>query len=145
LIKGYLLDTNVLGELERNGGDPIVQAWLRPIMIGNLFTSAISIGELQFGIEKLPEGKRRSELNMWLDDIKERFTNRTLDFDQPSALIWGNIRAHLRRFGQEKPTIDLQIAATALRHGLPVVTRNTKHFEGLGLVVINPWSDEAFG
>ena len=143
MIKRYLLDTNVLGELERSGGDSIVQSWLRPIMIGNLFTSVISIGELQFGIEKLPVGKRRSDLNMWLDDIRERFANRTLDFEQSSALIWGNIRAHLRRVGQEKPTIDLQIAAIALHHGLPVVTRNTKHFEGLGLTLINPWSDEA--
>jgi predicted nucleic acid-binding protein len=70
------------------------------------------------------------------------YQDATLPFDIDSAQIWGRLKAELSLKGTSKPLIDLQIAATALRHGLPVVTRNTKHFEGLGLVVINPWSDE---
>lgn len=138
----YLLDTNVIGEIGRDDGDPVVLNWLEAINPSDIRVMALSWGELTFGVSKLEEGRRRRALNSWLNMMINLYQDATLPFDIDSAQIWGRLKAELRLKGTAKPLIDLQIAATALRHGLPVVTRNTKHFEGLGLVVINPWSDD---
>ena len=139
----HLLDTNVIGEIGRDDGDPIVLNWLETIHKADIRVAALSWGELSFGVMKLQEGKRRTYLASWLEGMISLHRTTTLPFDIDTAQIWGRLMAEQRAVGRERPAVDLQIAATALRHGLPVVTRNTKHFEGLGLVVINPWSHES--
>ena len=138
----YLLDTNVFGEIGRNDGDTVVLRWLETIHRNDIRVSAFSWGELSFGVNKLQDGRKRRALTHWLDMMIDLYRDATLPFDLNSSQIWGHLKAELLLKGTTKPLVDLQIAATALRHGLPVVTRNTKHFKDLGLVVINPWSDE---
>jgi predicted nucleic acid-binding protein len=139
----YLLDTNVFGEIGRDDGDAVVLKWLETINRNDIRVASLTWGELSFGVNKLQEGRKRRALVHWLDMMIDLYREATLSFDLESSQIWGRLKAELLLKGTTKPLVDLQIAAIALRHGLPVVTRNTKHFEGLGLVVINPWSDEA--
>jgi predicted nucleic acid-binding protein len=113
---------------------------LPQIKKSNIRVAAQSWGELYYGIYKMPLGKRRNYFENWLDELIAAYRDETCFFDTESAQIWGRLLAQQRALGSERPAIDLQIAATALRHGLPIVTRNTKHFEGLGLTLINPWA-----
>jgi len=140
LTEIFLLDTNILGECYRREGDPVIGRWLQSVSNATLVTTSISFGELHYGIEKMPVGARRRAFEHWISDLEISFTDRILVFDRDCAQRWGKLRADLRRLGQEKPTLDLQIAAIALHHGLPIVTRNAKDFDGLGLTVINPWT-----
>lgn len=137
-----LLDTNVIGEIGRDDGDPIVRKWLSSIDKTNIRVAALSWGELIYGVAKMAEGKRRTALSQWLDLMQSVHLETTLSFDGDVAKIWGHLLAEQSKKGQTRPLIDLQIAAIALHHGLAVVTRNTKHFEGLGLTLINPWTAE---
>ena len=142
-MRGLLLDTNVLSEMGSKRPDIAVMRWLSKVDPVDFYTSTIVIGEIIYGVTRIPDSPRKERLNLWLEHIEIKFDGRILSFDEESARIWGILKAQLESLGLARPLIDLQIAATALRHGLPVVTRNTKHFEGLGLVVINPWSHKS--
>lgn len=135
-----LFDTNVIGECGRTDGDPVIRDWVSDIDIDTIRVATISWGELTFGVSKLAEGRRRTVLTDWLGRMKTEFAPRTLPFDLESAVVWGEMRAQLRATGSERPGIDLQIAAIARRHGLAVATRNTRHFSGLGIDLIDPWA-----
>lgn len=134
-----LLDTNVFGEIGRDDGDPIVAEWLASINQSDIRVAALTWGELVYGVAKMAAGKRRASLSGWLELMMSIHIEATLPFDGNAAKIWGQLLAEQSKRGQSRPLIDLQIAAIALHHGLAVVTRNTKHFEGLGLTLINPW------
>ena len=137
----YLLDTNVVSETVHARPDEGVHAWLNALSLGDLFLSAISLGELQYGVERLPAGRRRGALATWLERrIGVDFDGRILPFDAVCALLWGGLMRKSERATGDRKDIDMQIAAIALRHDLVLVTRNTKDFGSLGIQLIDPWT-----
>ena len=106
-----------------------------------IFLSVLALGEIQKGIEKLAPGKRRNELQGWLDrDLRRRFANRLLEIDSEVALVWGRVQASMERAGTPLPTIDGLLCATALAHNLTIATRNASDFLPGGANVFNPWA-----
>jgi predicted nucleic acid-binding protein len=138
----YLLDTCVLSEARKPNADARVIDWLERIDESRLFLSAVTLGEIQKGISKLEESQRRRALQIWLEqDLSQRFTGRILPMDAETALEWGRLQGQAARAGRTLPVIDSLIAATAIRHGLILATRNTADFEGVPMKLLNPWLD----
>ncbi|GHV02002.1 ribonuclease VapC [Spirochaetia bacterium] len=134
----YLLDTNVLSELRKTNCSPKVRTFTDNILLTNLFISAMSIGEIIVGIEKLPEGKKRTELSLWLNaHVLPQFEHRIISMDSGVMQEWGRLFANSKR---TLPLKDSFIAACAMTHHLTLVTRNTRDFEDIGgLNLMNPW------
>jgi predicted nucleic acid-binding protein len=101
--------------------------------------STITIGELRRGIERLPEGARKTKLRHWLQALCDCMKGRVLAFSTSSAHVWGQLKAKWDAAGHVVPTLDSQIAAVAQRHGLTVITRNTRDFVKTGVKVLNPF------
>ena len=139
-MKGFLLDTNVPSELTRAKSDPKVEKWLEDADDEQLFFSVISLGEILKGVTILPESKRRTELQRWLDDtLRPWFEGRILPVSEPIAERWGILAGQSQLKGKTIKVADGFIAATALHHDLTIVTRNVKDFEQLGVTLFNPW------
>ncbi len=137
----YLLDTNVLSEVQRPRPDPHVLAWLDQVDEDRVFLSVASVGEIARGVAQLEDGRRKSALQLWLDiDLGARFGNRLLALDRETALIWGGLMAGARRAGRGLSVMDAWIAAAALRHELVLVTRNTRDFAGITPELHDPWT-----
>jgi predicted nucleic acid-binding protein len=141
MMSGFLIDTNVLSEYNRPGGpDAGVKRWLETTDRETQHVSVITLAEIQKGIELLDQGKRRAQLEQWLtQDLEAWFSGRVLPVDHQVATRWASLVAQGSRTGRPLPTVDSLIAATALAHGLTIVTRNAKDFEGIGAATINPW------
>ncbi len=136
----YLIDTCCISELFKEKPDPNVLKWFTEQDELSMYLSVITFGELNKGIEKLPDSKKKNELNRWVkDDLKRRFKNRILNINIKAANKWGEILATAEKNGRPLPAIDSLIAATARVHDLSVVTRNTQDMEGSGVDLINPW------
>ena len=131
---GYLLDTNVVSELMKARPSRRVAEWVGATPEELIYLSVMTIGEIRKGIELLAENEpRRLALQSWLDrDLRIRFAGRLLAFDEGVAERWGQLEALAKRQRLTLPTLDAQLAATALHHGL-----NT------GIPVFNPWSEPA--
>lgn len=144
-MKGaYLLDTCVVSELARPRPDAGVLAWLEAADEPALYLSVITLGELEKGIAKLPASARRRRIEEWVrEDLAARFEERLLDVDRAIAARWGAISGEAEARGAPLPVIDALIAATAIRHGLEVVTRNTADLERCGALCVNPWKAPA--
>lgn len=137
---GFLLDTNIPSELMRPRPEPKVKDWVAAQDIDALFLSVVSIGELESGFTTMADAERRARLEAWLErHLKLLFEGRVLPVTQPIAERWGKLDGMRQSIGRPLNTADGLIAATALEHGLTVVTRNVKDFSGLGLTVLNPW------
>jgi predicted nucleic acid-binding protein len=136
----YLLDTNVLSEIRKPNRNLKVNTFIENIIRDDVFISAISVGEIVFGIEKLPEGKKRTELSLWLyRQILGLFENCIIPLDTEVMQEWGRLCASSKR---TLPLKDSFIAACALTHRCTLVTRNTKDFKDIGgLNLMNPWED----
>ncbi|MEY4766916.1 MAG: hypothetical protein RI907_3589 [Pseudomonadota bacterium] len=138
-----LLDTNVLSELMRPQPAPAVVAWFaQPAVVSaDLSISAVTQAEILLGIALLPAGARKQALQQAAESMFESdFAQRILPLDSAAARIYAQVVAQRTRQGRPMSTEDAQIAATALRHGLPLVTRNTRDFDLIeGLQCINPW------
>jgi predicted nucleic acid-binding protein len=141
-MTGFLIDTNVLSEYNRPGGpDAGVKQWLEKTDRQTQHVSVITLAEIQKGIELLGPGKRRAQLEEWLErDLEAWFSGRVLPVDRRVAARWASLLAQATRTGRPLPAIDSLIAATALAHELTIVTRNTKDFEGIGAHTVNPWN-----
>lgn len=141
-MPGFLLDTNVVSELMKRRPDPRVVAWVESIAEDLLHLSVITIGEIRKGVDLLAdEDPRRAALVSWLDrDVRLRFAGRILVLDDAVAERWGQIEALARKRRLTVPTVDAQLAATALHHALTFATRNTEDVEATGVPVINPWT-----
>jgi predicted nucleic acid-binding protein len=136
----FLLDTCVISELVARQPDPDVVRWVDGIDEDRLYLSAITIGEIKKGIEKLSDSRRKSELADWLeDDLLIRFKDKILPIDTRVTLVWGELAANLEKQGRRMPAIDSLIAATALQGRLNLVTRNEGNFVYSGVAVTNPW------
>lgn len=135
----YLVDTNVLSELAKAKPDANVVAWLRAHE-PELYLSTITIGELRRGIERLPAGKRKTALHSWFGTLCKRMEGRILSFNISTAHVWGQWMAAWDKKGTAVPSLDSQLAATAHRHNLTLVTRNITDFQNTGVKLINPFS-----
>jgi predicted nucleic acid-binding protein len=139
-MSGFLLDTNIPSEIIRIRPDPQVNAWVRAQDDATLHLSAITIGELRKGLTILPESKRRSQLQDWLEnDLIPLFTGRILPVTQAIAERWGVLSGERQIVGRPLGMADGLIAATALEHDLVLVTRNGRDYEHLGVKILNPW------
>ena len=138
-MSGYLVDTDVLSEPQKPRPQEAVLAWLREHE-ADLYTSAIVIGEIAWGIERLASGKKRRDLVTWLHgSVIPRMEGRILRFDTRVALEWGALQAKLDTRGQRMPWRDSAIAATARRHTLAVATRNVKDYRYAAVDLVNPF------
>ena len=138
----FLLDTCILSECARRRPDKRLKSWLaKASETGEFYVSAITIGEIAEGIESLSDDdSRKGRLAKWFEDeILGTYANRILDFDRETALAWGRIKGETNRIGLVRPDLDAQIAATALVHGLTVVTRNVSDMAHTGVAVVNPF------
>lgn len=139
-MSGFLLDTNIPSELIRTRPDPHVENWVFTQDEQSLHLSVVSIGELRRGLVILPASKRRTELERWFEnDLLPRFLGRILALTHSIADRWGVLDGQCQLKGMPLNTADGMIAATAIEHGLTVVTRNVRDFAGLGIEVFNPW------
>jgi toxin FitB len=138
----YLLDTNVVSEWAKPRPDANVVEWLADEDEDLLCLSVITLAEIRFGLEQLPAGRRREYLSLWLqDELPARFEGRILTVDRLIADAWGTIMARTSEMGISLGVMDAFFAATAQAHDLTFVTRNTKHFEKVGIPLLNPWGD----
>lgn len=135
-----LLDTCVLSELRRPKGHPAVRQTLESLDAENVFVSVISIGEITKGVALLSESQKKFALENWLRMLERDYSDRLLPLDLETSRIWGEITAAAQKTGRVIQATDGLIAATALRHGLRVVTRNTADFEPTGVLLLNPWT-----
>ncbi len=139
----FLIDTNVISELMRASPAPSVLSWFSTQDPSTLYLSAVTEAELRSGIAILPAGQRRDGLKAALDaTIAEDFEGRILPFDTDAAKTYAEIASMRRAAGRPIADADCQIAAIAQATRMPVVTRNTRDFEGCGVDVINPWGGE---
>jgi predicted nucleic acid-binding protein len=139
-MNGFLLDTNIPSEMTRPRPQPSVSGWLDDADDDQLHFSVVSLGEILKGVTVLPESKRRSQLEQWLDEtLRPWFQGRILPVNEPIAERWGVLAGQCQLKGRPLKVVDGFIAATALEHDLTIVTRNVKDFAGLGVTVFNPW------
>jgi len=132
----YLVDANVLSEPTKPTPAPRVLKWLRAHE-PDIAVDPIILGELRFGILILPLGKKRTALEHWFNAGAGRLY--CLPWDADTGLKWAELLARLRRTGKAMPIKDSLIAATALVHGLAVVTRNRVDFESAGVSIVDPF------
>jgi predicted nucleic acid-binding protein len=138
----FLLDTNVLSEVQRPAPDMKVLGWLDAVDEDRVFISVASIAELRRGIALMDDGRRRTALAAWLaNDLPSRFAERMLPIDHAVAERWGDLMARSRRSGVALTVMDGFFAATALAHDLTLVTRNVRDFAEFGISLHNPWDD----
>lgn len=133
----FLIDTDVLSALAKRRRNPNVERWIGGQRSRDLFLSVIVIGEIERGIvlQRSRDPAFAEMLASWLDQVLAVYADRILPFDLASARRWGQLSAAIGHDGA-----DLQIAATALEHGLTVVTRNVSDFEPTGVSVLDPFS-----
>ncbi len=133
----FLLDTNVVSEIARARPDKVVLAWFESVGNERLYLSVLSLGEIRKGVDRLPASARRTRLTTWLEqELPAWFGPRLLPIDAAVADRWGRVLAASER---SLPAIDSLLAATALVHGLALVTRNVADFHLTGIEVIDPW------
>lgn len=136
-----LLDTNVISETAKPDPEPKVIAFLSRHE-DELFISVVTLAELYRGIALMPPGRRHQALADWANhDLPMRFSGRILSLDEKDAPVWGELMARSRRDGLNLQIMDSLLAASALSRQFAVATRNRRHFEGLGLQLIDPWAE----
>ncbi|MBL8549721.1 MAG: type II toxin-antitoxin system VapC family toxin [Hyphomonadaceae bacterium] len=134
----FLLDTMVVSEPTKKRSSPKVLTWLSQQSSLDLFLSTVTLGEVVYGIERLPPGPERSRLQVWRDQLfVQPGAPILLPVDELVSVAWGRLRASLPR---TLPIIDSLVAATAMAHSLTIVTRNVRDFAALGVPVLNPWA-----
>jgi len=141
-VTGWLLDTNVLSELRRPKPNQKVVAFVASKPLDLLFVSAVTFAEIRFGIEGVTDATRRAELNDWLaHKVRPMFEGRALAVTEDVMFKWRLLVEDGRKTGHTYSQPDLIIAATALHHGLTVVTRDTSDFKKARVPVLNPWRE----
>ena len=136
-----LLDTNVISALMKQDQDQAVEAWLDRQPLESLWTTAITVFEIRVGLELLASGRRRQVLEeAFSKSLDLDLEGRIISFDESAAQAAGRIAAARRKIGRSLEVRDVQIAGIAIARKAKLATRNIRHFEGLGLELINPWS-----
>ncbi len=139
-MTGWLLDTNVLSEIRRPRPNRKVVAFVAEQPLDLLYVSTVTLAEIRFGIELVKDANRRAELTAWLTNkIRPLFGQRVLDVSEDVLFKWRLLVEEGRKSGHTFSQPDLFIAATALHHGMTVVSRDTREYERAGAPVFNPW------
>jgi toxin FitB len=137
----WLLDTNVLSELRRPKPEPRVVDFVDGCPLDQLYVSSVTLAEIRFGIELMDEPTRRAELNEWLTHkVRPMFDRRVLEVTEDIMLKWRLLVEEGRKTGHTFSQPDLIIAATAIHHGLTVVTRDRSDYDKARAAVFNPWA-----
>ena len=136
----FLIDTNVISETLKPRPSVRVITWLSGQRSNDLFLASMSLGELVRGAHRVKDKAKGERFKRWIErDLAAQFQGRILPFDQEAAVIWGEIMGDGDRTGRPKPMADAQVAAVARRHGLTLVTRNTRDFTDMSVALIDPW------
>jgi predicted nucleic acid-binding protein len=139
-MSGFLLDTNCVSELVRSQPNPGVLVWMEAVDENLLYLSVLSLGEIRKGVAGLSQGKRRTQLETWLElELQARFAGRVLPIDAAISDRWGLLAAEAKRKGRALSAIDGLLAATALHHNLTIVSRNVADFANTNVQILNPW------
>jgi toxin FitB len=140
-VSGWLLDTNVLSELRRPRPEPKVVAFVKAQPLESLYVSSVTLAEIRFGIELVADAGRRAALSEWLTHkVRPMFAQRILSVSEDIMFKWRLLVEEGRKVGHTFSQPDLIIAATALEHGLTVVSRDTKDYDKAKAPVLNPWA-----
>ena len=141
-MKGWLVDTNILSELRRRRPEPKVVAFIAAQPLDLLYVSAVTLAEIRFGIELVADANRRAELNDWLaNTVRPTFEQRVLAVTEDIMFRWRLLVEDGRKMGHTFSQPDLIIAATAIHHGLTLVSRDTSDYKRVRAPVLNPWVD----
>lgn len=141
-MTGWLLDTNILSELRRPKPERKVLTFVAAQPLELLYISTVTLAEIRFGIELLPDIARRSELNDWLaHKVRPMFEQRVLAISEDIMLKWRLMVEEGRKVGHTFSQPDLIIAATGQHHGLTIVSRDTADYVKAQVNVFNPWAD----
>jgi predicted nucleic acid-binding protein len=139
-MSGFLLDTNCISEVVRSQPEPRVLDWMEAADESLLYLSVLTLGEIRKGVAGLPQSKRRTHLETWLElDLRARFSGRILSIDAPISDRWGLLAAEAKRNGKALSAIDGLLAATALHRNLTIVSRNVSDFANTQVPILNPW------
>jgi toxin FitB len=139
-VTGWLLDTNILSELRRSRPERKVVAFIAERPLEQLYVSAVTFAEIRFGIELVGDAGKRAELNDWLaHEVRPMFEERSLPVTEDIMFKWRLMVEEGRKAGHTYSQPDLIIAATALRHGLTILSRDTNDYERARVPVVNPW------
>jgi predicted nucleic acid-binding protein len=143
-VSGWLLDSNVISELRRPRPSARVRSFVASQRLEDLFVSIVTFAEIRYGIETVDDPIRRAELNDWLlHRVRPMFDQRVLEVSEDVMLKWRLLVDDGRKVGHTFSQPDLIIAATALQHGLTVVTRDTSDYKLARVPLLNPWLDES--
>ena len=141
-MNGWLLDTNILSELRKPKPEPNVISFVAQQPLDLLFLSTVTLAEIRFGIELVPDPARRAELQDWLTlKIRPMFEGRVLPVDEDVMFKWRLLVEDGRKVGHTFSQPDLLIAATGLNYGLTIVTRDTSDYARTRASLFNPWTD----
>jgi toxin FitB len=135
-----ILDTNVTSELMRAQPDPAVTAWLGTQRPTELYSTAITVAEITYGLDRLPRGRRRTSLAQSYQSLFVGMADHILPFDVEAALLYGPLVVRRERVGTAMDPMDAQIACIAASRGMTLATRNERDFAGCGIRILNPWS-----
>jgi predicted nucleic acid-binding protein len=142
-MTGYLLDTNVVSEMTKSEPDANMRQNLSRLTGDQLWISVLTFGELNFGVSLLPLGRRRIQLEQVFRELANEYADRTLEISLAVAMTWGALAAETRSRGYQLSQVDGLLAATALSHGLTVLTRNVRDFSFTNVPVLDPWQSGA--
>jgi hypothetical protein len=134
-----VLDTNVVSALIQTTPDPVVVSWLNLQQSDLVWTTAVSVFEIRFGLSVMPAGRRQQALLASFDQALIQMGNRVHPFDSAAAAQAASVSGRLRSIGRPIEFRDVMIAGTVAAHGATLITRNTKHFADTGVPLINPW------
>ncbi len=138
-----LLDTNVVSEVMKVAPSASVLRWLDDQSSSAVYVSAVTVGEIEYGLRTLPDGRRRLQLKERFEQfIALAFAQRVLGYEEAAARLYGEIMGLRKELGRPMSVPDGQIAAIARSHGLSIATRNTRDFEECGVDLLNPFDPE---
>ena len=138
-----VLDTTVVSELMRAEPAPTVLAWIRQRSGDDLYTTAVTVAEIRYGIARLPVGRRRESLHQAANEVFAAFPRQVLPFDLGAASAYADVVIARESLGKPIDGFDAQIAAICRSRAATLATRNTKDFADIGIAVVDPWQDVA--
>ena len=135
-----ILDTNVLSALMRNIPDPKVTAWLDRQPLTSVWTTSITVVEIQTGLQVMPQGKKRGFLSEEFERLLDHLDHRIAVFEEQAARLAAELTGARQKKGRVNEMRDTMIAGIVLAHHAALATRNIAHFADIGATVIDPWA-----